>query len=193
MFSTGFFFVFSLLLSEASSFTPALVAVSNSPATNAFCTFSSLPMSSTSTATEASNPRKEGLALQLDDGTRKSHSVAENTAFVTGFFKGLSTKESYSNLMTSLYFVYAAMEEAFDATTEKSVKEMDDAELRRMDAVSADMEYFYGENWKNKITPSKATRKYVDRIKEVARDQPKLLVAHQYSEFYKICIFCFMI
>lgn len=28
--------------------------------------------------------RSTGLALQLDDGTRKSHSVAENTAFVTG-------------------------------------------------------------------------------------------------------------
>ena len=31
--------------------------------------------------------RGEGLALLLDDGTRKSHSVAENTAFVTGFFR----------------------------------------------------------------------------------------------------------
>ena len=45
-----------------------------------------------------SNPRKEGLALMLDDGTRKSHSMAENTAFVSGFFKGIATKESFSNL-----------------------------------------------------------------------------------------------
>ena len=41
------------------------------------------------------NPRLEGLSFMLDDGTRKSHLVAENTAFVTGFFKGLSTKNSY--------------------------------------------------------------------------------------------------
>ena len=47
-----------------------------------------------------SNPRKEGLALMLDDGTRKSHSMAENTAFVSGFFKGIATKESFSNLGT---------------------------------------------------------------------------------------------
>ena len=46
------------------------------------------------------NPRKEGLALMLDDGTRKSHSMAENTAFVSGFFKGIATKESFSNLGT---------------------------------------------------------------------------------------------
>ena len=32
------------------------------------------------------NPRLSGLALALDEGTRKSHSIAENTAFVTGFF-----------------------------------------------------------------------------------------------------------
>lgn len=178
MFSKGGFFVYSFLLSGISSFTPLIV---NKP-TKFTRSIPSLKMSS-STATETSNPRKEGLALQLDDGTRKSHSVAENTAFVTGFFKGLSTKESYSNLMTKLYFVYTAMEEAFDTTNEECVKEMDDAELRRLNAVSADMKYFYGENWKNKILPSEATRKYVDRIKKVARDQPKLLIAHQYTRY----------
>merc|ERR1712050_45776 len=44
------------------------------------------------------NPRKVGLALQLDDGTRKSHSMAQNTAFVTGFFKGLANRQAYGAL-----------------------------------------------------------------------------------------------
>jgi len=136
-----------------------------------------------STTAEVSNPRKEGLALQLDDGTRKSHSVAENTAFVTGFFKGLSTKDEYSKLLTSLYFVYVAMEEAFDETSEETVKEMDDTSLRRVDAARVDMEYYNGEGWERKITPSRATKKYVNRIKTVARENPKLLIAHQYSRY----------
>ncbi|CAE7657020.1 pbsA1, partial [Symbiodinium pilosum] len=59
------------------------------------------------------NPRKYGLALMLDEGTRKSHSMAENTQFVTGFFKGLGNRGSFAQLVTSLYFIYAAMEEAF--------------------------------------------------------------------------------
>jgi hypothetical protein len=42
--------------------------------------------------------RGSGLALALDDGTRKSHSVAENTAFVTGFFRGIATKQSFGQL-----------------------------------------------------------------------------------------------
>ena len=64
------------------------------------------------------NPRKLGLALQLDNGTRKSHSMAQNTAFVTGFFKGLANRQSYGALLKSLYFVYDAMEKAMDETSQ---------------------------------------------------------------------------
>lgn len=37
---------------------------------------------------EPTSPRGLGLAKALDVGTRKSHSIAENTAFITGFFRG---------------------------------------------------------------------------------------------------------
>eukprot|EP00798_Chlamydomonas_sp_ICE-L_P024517 gene24517-10120_t len=73
--------------------------------------------------------RKTGLALMLDDGTRKSHSVAENTAFVTGFFKGIAEKESFARLVSGLYFVYEAMEDAFDKTLESKVKAIDYLQL----------------------------------------------------------------
>jgi len=144
-------------------------------------TFSSLCMS-TEAAVE-NNPRKEGLALQLDDGTRKSHSVAQNSAFVTGFFKGLSNRDSYSKLLTSLYFVYVTMEDSFDSTTEAMVKHMDNPELRRVDAASEDMEYFFGKGWKDKIKPSAAAKKYVARVEEVAKNKPRLLIAHQYTRY----------
>ena len=75
--------------------------------------------------------RASGLALQLDEGTRKSHSIAENTQFVTGFFKGLSNKESFATLVTSLYFVYEAMESCFDSCTDPRVKKMNYLELLR--------------------------------------------------------------
>ena len=84
--------------------------------------------------------RASGLALLLDDGTRKSHSVAENTAFVTvslpdlgekivmqhttasiepyshpplsrqGFFRGIEKRENFANLVASLHFIYSSME-----------------------------------------------------------------------------------
>ena len=129
------------------------------------------------------DPRLVGLSLQLNDGTRTSHSIAENSAFVTGFFKGLSTRESYSKLLNSMYHVYDAMENAFEHTTEDTVKQMDYSALRRVDALKKDMEYFYGSNWGEEIIPSVATKKYVNRIKYVAENEPKLLIAHQYSRY----------
>lgn len=132
---------------------------------------------------EEVNPRLEGLSFMLDDGTRKSHSLAENTAFVTGFFKGLSNRIAYRTLITSLYFVYKAMEEAFDVTADENVKSVDDPELRRLAAIEKDMDFFYGGDWKSIIKPSLATKSYVARINEIAEKEPHLLVAHQYTRY----------
>jgi heme oxygenase len=109
--------------------------------------------------------------------------MAQNSAFVSGFFKGIATKTSFANLVTSLYFVYSAMEQSFDQTSEGGVKTMDNPELRRIPSLEKDMEYFYGSDWKSKITESPATKLYVARVKEVAENQPHLLVAHQYTRY----------
>lgn len=127
--------------------------------------------------------RKEGLALLLDDGTRKSHSVAENTAFVTGFFKGIATKDGFAKLVASLYFVYKAMEDAFDSTDDKNVKALDYQSLRRLRSLEVDMEYYFGADWRNTVKPSAATQKYVARIHTVVQDAPTLLIAHQYTRY----------
>jgi heme oxygenase len=99
-----------------------------------------------SQAVTLDNPRQTGMALMLDDGTRKSHSMAENTQFVTGFFKGLANRNSYRSLMTTLYYVYKAQEEAMDSTTEARVQILDYPELRRLESLKKDMEFFYGTN-----------------------------------------------
>lgn len=138
-----------------------------------------------STSADVLNPRAEGLALMLDDGTRKSHSIAESTAFVSGFFKGLSTKEAYRNLLVSLYFVYEAMEEAFDNINDKNVQALDDSKLRRVEALQQDMKYFFGDDsWRQMIRPSPATQAYVARIQKIAKGpKPYLLIGHQYSRY----------
>lgn len=127
--------------------------------------------------------RGSGLALALDDGTRKSHSVAENTAFVTGFFRGIATKQSFGQLVTTLYFVYEAMESAFDESTDPCVQALDYPTLRRLPALEEDMAYFHGPQWRESVAPSTATKKYAARIREVATDAPYLLVAHMYTRY----------
>mmetsp|Transcript_50207 Transcript_50207/g.58604 ORF Transcript_50207/g.58604 Transcript_50207/m.58604 type:complete len:323 (+) Transcript_50207:70-1038(+) len=139
----------------------------------------------TSASTISENPRLSGLSFTLDDGTRKSHSLAENTAFVTGFFGGLSSPQSFKKLVTSLYYIYTAMEGSFDSTEYLNVKAIDDEELRRVSSLEKDMEYFHGPNWKSdkSISPTPATMAYVSRINEIAAHSPHLLLAHQYTRY----------
>jgi len=132
---------------------------------------------------EKPSARKSGLALMLDDGTRKSHSMAENTAFVTGFFKGIAERESFARLVAGLYFVYEAMEDAFDNCTDEAVKSLDFKELRRLKSLEEDMTYYYGENWRETVKPSPMAQKYVAQIKKIAEEEPVLLIAHQYTRY----------
>jgi len=151
-------------------------AISHASRAAIFCT-------NTASTTQAASPRSEGLALMLDDGTRKSHSVAENTAFVTGFFRGIASPESFAQLVASLYFVYEAMEACFDACEDPRVCALDFPELRRRAALERDMAFFHGPNWPESVRPTPATRAYVEHIRRVARDRPELLVAHQYTRY----------
>jgi heme oxygenase len=134
-------------------------------------------------APPAPTARASGLALLLDDGTRKSHSMAENTAFVTGFFRGIGTREAFGQLVTSLWFVYEAMEEEFANAQEQNVRSLDFAELHRTDSLRRDMAFWHGEGWETRVRPSPATRLYVARVREIARTQPKLLVGHMYTRY----------
>jgi len=127
--------------------------------------------------------RAKGLALMLDDGTRKSHSMAENSAFVSGFFRGVSTKEQFGQLVSSLYFVYTAMEESFDTTDNPNVKALDYPSLRRLASLERDMEFYFGADWRSTVKPTLAAKKYTNRILEVARDDSNLLIAHQYTRY----------
>jgi len=130
------------------------------------------------------NPRTEGLGFALDDGTRNVHSIAENTGFVTGFFRGLARRESFAQLTSSLYFVYQAMETILDETTNDHLLALDFPELRRLPSLERDMQFFFGDDWRQTVEPSPATRAYVDRIRAVARSStPELLVGHLYSRY----------
>lgn len=135
-------------------------------------------------AKEARSAREWGLALKLDDGTRKSHSIAENTAFVSGFFRGIATQEAFAQLVASLAFVYEEMERAFDTTDDPHVRALDMPELRRSAALAKDMEYLHGADWRERVQPTAATRAYVARIRAIASsDRPWLLIGHQYTRY----------
>ncbi len=124
------------------------------------------------------------LAPMLREGTKKSHTMAENVGFVKCFLKGVVEKKSYRKLVTNLYFVYGAMEEEMTKLQNHPViSKIYFPELNRKESLERDLYFYYGANWREEIAISEAGQAYVDRIKEVAESEPELLVAHCYTRY----------
>ena len=126
------------------------------------------------------------LAGQLREGTKKSHTMAENTGFVACFLKGVVEKTSYRKLLSDLYFVYQAMEAEIDRlVTEEHpvIKHIGFRELFRQKSLENDLYFYYGANWKKEISISASAKIYVQRIHYVAKESPELLVGHHYTRY----------
>ena len=126
----------------------------------------------------------DNFAIQLKEGTKKSHSAAENTTFVKSFLRGVVNKESYRALVNDLYFVYCALEEEGGNLKDHPViGNLQLSDLNRKDALEMDLRYYYGPIWRSLIKPSEACERYVNRIREVAKNEPELLVGHHYTRY----------
>ena len=126
------------------------------------------------------------LAGQLREGTKKSHTMAENTGFVACFLKGVVEKESYRKLISDLYFVYQAMEEEIERLVHEEhpvIKPIGFKSLFRKETLENDLRFYFGDNWQNEINISKSAKEYVNRIRLVAKNSPELLVGHHYTRY----------
>ncbi len=124
------------------------------------------------------------LATMLREGTKKSHSMAENMGFVKCFLKGVVEKKSYRKLVMNFYFVYSAMEEEIEKLRDHPVvSKIYFPQLHRKQSLEEDLRFYFGSNWREEISMSPAGKAYVERIREVAKSQPELLVAHSYTRY----------
>ena len=123
------------------------------------------------------------LAIRLKEGTKESHSAAENTKFVASFLRGVVDYEEYRKLLTNFYYVYDTMEQRIRETEDPMVQAIKSEDLERKEAIERDLEYYYGPDWKEKQEPSEACNKYCHRLNEVAEKDPYLLVAHHYTRY----------
>ncbi|RMF26901.1 MAG: heme oxygenase (biliverdin-producing) [Cyanobacteria bacterium J083] len=124
------------------------------------------------------------LATMLREGTKKSHTMAENVGFVKCFLKGVVEKTSYRKLVANLYFVYSAMEEEMERLKDHPViSQIYFPQLNRRESLEKDLQYYFGNNWQKEISMSTAGQAYVNRIREIAQTEPELLVGHSYTRY----------
>ncbi|KAM4632016.1 heme oxygenase 2 [Discoglossus pictus] len=129
--------------------------------------------------------RPTDLSELLKEGTKESHEKAENTKFVKDFLKGHIKRELFKLATAALYFTYSALEEELDRNQEDpSISPLYfPQELHRKEALAKDLCYFYGDDWKNVIECSEATKAYVEQIHHLGHHRPALLVAHAYTRY----------
>ena len=107
--------------------------------------------------------------------------MAENTGFVTNFLAGVVSKESYKQLIADFYFIYTALEEQVDKFKDDPfIAPIAFDELKRVPALEKDCEFYWGENWRNTISPTDACKNYVKRLKKISA---KFLVGHHYTRY----------
>ena len=126
------------------------------------------------------------LARQLREGTQKSHTMAENTGFVSCFLKGVVDKSSYRTLIADFYFVYSAMEEEIRELCIKEhpvVSQINFPELNRRKKLEQDLTFYFGNDWSNLVKPTSAAQLYAERIHQVAKESPELLIGHHYTRY----------
>ena len=80
-----------------------------------------------------------GLAKELKEGTKKSHSAAENTKFVAGFLRGVLDPDKYRQLLTNFYYVYDTMEQRIRESTDPLVNMINYPELERVNSLERDL------------------------------------------------------
>ena len=126
------------------------------------------------------------LATQLREGTKKSHTMAENTGFVSCFLKGVVDKSTYRTLIADLYFVYSAMEDEIGRLAKENhpvISSIDFKELNRRETLEKDLAFYFGKEWVKLIKASSSAKAYSDRIRHISQVSPELLVAHHYTRY----------
>jgi hypothetical protein len=95
------------------------------------------------------------ISQRLREGTKQSHTLAENTAFMKCFLKGIVEREPFRKLTADLYYLYSALEEEIVRHRSHPVVGMIYfPELERKAKLEDDLDYYYGDNWQALIAPS---------------------------------------
>jgi heme oxygenase len=129
-------------------------------------------------------PMTQVLATCLREGTQQSHTLAENTAFMKCFLKGIVEREPFRKLTADLYYVYRTLEvEMARHRHHPVVSPMLFPELERTPNLESDLHFYYGDNWRDQIAISLAGRNYVARLQEISQTNPMLLIAHAYVRY----------
>lgn len=134
------------------------------------------------TAVEA--PTVPPLSLQLREGTADEHTNAETTRFVTALLDGAVPRAGIVDLWAQYHFIYRELEAAGDRLrSDEVIGAFVFDELRRLDALTIDLDAIAGPKWRTTMTPVPATERYMERIRSLTGPRAPGFVAHHYTRY----------
>ncbi|XP_026021612.1 heme oxygenase 1a [Astatotilapia calliptera] len=125
------------------------------------------------------------LSEQIKAATKDNHVRAENTQLMLSYQKGEITLVQYKVLLCSLYEIYRALEDEMDrnASDPAVAPIYFPQELSRVESLERDLEHFFGSEWRKRVIVPAATQRYSQRLRQIGRENPELLVAHAYTRY----------
>jgi heme oxygenase (biliverdin-producing, ferredoxin) len=125
-----------------------------------------------------------GLAARLREATREEHERTEQAPFVDALLAGRLPRSAFVELLGQSYLFYRELEEAGASwAADRVVGSFVSGALVRGPSLEADLAWLCGPSWHESLTPLPATKRYIDRIREVCFTTRSAFVAHHYTRY----------
>lgn len=120
------------------------------------------------------------ISQQLRESTKPQHEEAESASFITQLMRGELNTEAYTKYLTSLAWVYEALEakvsEGIDVGGSEAIF---DPRLKRLGPILRDLENLGVSDWKM-LTQPDAVKEYTTHINTLSDHR---LIAHHYTRY----------
>lgn len=123
------------------------------------------------------------LITKIRRNTAALHSASEHTGFIKRIVDGNACNDSYAEYLFNLSAMYKAIEDTIENNTSNEViKNFATKELYRYELIQKDLEFLLGDRL-NDMTLLPSTEAFVERVKEIDKTNPELIIAYAYTRF----------
>lgn len=136
-------------------------------------------------STAGSSPKQRTLlATALREGSAELHHDVERAGIMRELLRGHITRGGYCALLRNLHALYLSLETHLSRNAAYPALAMFTyPELARCAALASDLHFLDGTRWEQEIPLQTAMVQYVVRLDELARTDPRALVAHAYVRY----------
>ena len=120
----------------------------------------------------------------LSEKTYLLHKIAERSGFNKILFEGKATRDTYGKYLLHKYHIYNAMESTMEGLINNDLlSKFLFPELKRKQALANDLNKFLGNGW-DKEDKLSSVSSYIYRIHKITDENPGLLIAHAYVQYF---------